>query len=71
MGFTITFTLFIAMLAFAIFAGWRDSRPPGFSPRLLPWRVLMMLAGVAILILGVHLFNLAGVDTGRTQPGGP
>jgi hypothetical protein len=47
--------------------GWLGARPPDLSrgPRLVPWRVLMVLSAVGTLLMLVHMLNLAGVATGR------
>lgn len=62
-----TLALTASLAAVAVFAGWRGARPPDLrrGPRLLPWRFLMMLAAAGVLVLVVHLVNLAGFATGR------
>ena len=54
-------------LGLTALSGWLGARPPDLhrGPRLLPYRVLMLLCAAACLLLLVHLVNLAGVDTGR------
>lgn len=56
-----------ALIAFGVFAGWRGARPPSplKGPRLIPWRFLMLLAAAGVLLMAVHLVNLAGFTTGR------
>ena len=63
MSLTLTLALLAAALAIAIFAGWRGSRPwdPRRGVRMIPWRFIMLLAGVAIFILAIHLGTLMGV----------
>ncbi len=58
-----TVALLAAALALAVFAGWRGSRPWDLARgvRMIPWRFIMLLSGVAILILAVHLGTLMGV----------
>ena len=47
--------------------GWMGARPPDLhrGPRLLPYRFLMLLCAAAVLLLLVHIVNLAGFKTGR------
>jgi len=62
----ITLTAMLGVTGIAVFAGWRGARPPDLSrgPRLVPWRPIMMLSAVVLLVLLVHLVNLLGVQTG-------
>ena len=41
-----------ASFALAAFAGWRGARPPDpvKGPRLIPWRLLMVLAAAAAIV---------------------
>lgn len=66
MDLKLTLALAAACLALAVFAGWRGARPPNplRGPRLAPWRMIMMLAACATLVMLVHLVNLLGVKTG-------
>lgn len=66
MDLTVTIIVLVALLALAVFCGWRGARPPNVikGPRLMPWRPLMMACAVAIMLLLVHLANLLGVQTG-------
>ena len=63
----VTLALAAAFAALALFAGWRGARPPDprRGPRLVPWRMLMTLAAVGVLVMLVHLVNQLGVTTGR------
>ena len=57
-----------AGLAVAAFAGWRGARPPNpmKGPRLMPWRMIMVLtAAVAIGLLGMALRMLGIHPPGR------
>lgn len=67
MGMSVTLSAIAALLALAVFAGWRGARPPNpyKGPRLMPWRFIMLLASAGALIVVVHLVNLMGVTTGR------
>jgi len=59
----VTVSLIIAALALAVFAGWRGSLPwdPRRGVRMIPWRFIMLLCGVAIFILAIHVGTLLGV----------
>lgn len=59
-------------LGACVFFGWRGSRPPDFArgPRMIPHQMLMLLSAAALLVMIVHLINLAGINTGR-QAGNP
>ncbi|HRJ63595.1 hypothetical protein [Brevundimonas sp. UBA2416] len=63
MSLTLTLALLAAALGMAVFAGWRGSRPWDLTRgvRMIPWRFIMLLSGVAILILTIHLGTLMGV----------
>jgi hypothetical protein len=54
-------------LAFTVLFGWLGARPLDLrrGPRLVPWRFLMVLAATVVLVMVVHLVNLAGFETGR------
>lgn len=47
-------------LAFTILFGWLGARPasPHRGPRLVPWRFLMLLAFLAMVLALVHLVAL-------------
>lgn len=63
MDMTLTLALIGGAVALAIFAGWRGARPwdPRRGVRMIPWRIIMLLAGTAIFILLIHLGTLLGV----------
>ncbi len=63
MSLTLTLALLVTALALAVFAGWRGSRPWDLTRgvRMIPWRFIMLLSGVAIFVLVIHLGNLMGV----------
>jgi hypothetical protein len=67
MDLPLTSALLAGFVALAVFCGWRGARPPDprRGPRLVPWRVLMMLSACGALLFVVHLVNLLGVQTGR------
>jgi hypothetical protein len=65
---TLTLVLTAATAGAMVLFGWLGARPLELtrtSPRMAPWRFLMVLSAAALLILIVHLVNLAGFTTGR------
>jgi Kef-type K+ transport system membrane component KefB len=58
-----------AFLVLAVICGWRGARPIDVikGPRMIPWRPLMMIFVVGLMLMLVHLANLLGVQTGN-QP---
>jgi hypothetical protein len=67
MTLPVTAAIALALLATAVFAGWRGALPPDpfKGPRLVPWRAIMVTAAAGLLIIIVHLVNLLGITTGR------
>ncbi|PZR36331.1 hypothetical protein [Caulobacter segnis] len=67
MNLPLTLAACALFLALAIFCGWRGARPINVlkGPRLVPWRPLMMVCVVALMLMMVHLANLLGVQTGN------
>lgn len=63
MDMPLTLALIAVVLALAIFAGWRGARPwdPRKGVRMIPWRLIMILSGAALLVLLVHVAALLGV----------
>jgi len=63
MSLTITVAALTGVLALAIFAGWRGSRPsqPHQGVRMVPWRFVMIMAAAAAFVLIVHLAALLGM----------
>ena len=63
-----TTTLVILALAVGLYAygSWRAAKPADpLKPRLIPWRPVILVAGVVGLLMLVHLVNLIGFDTGK------
>lgn len=58
-----TLALLAAVIALAVFAGWRGARPsqPHLGVRMIPWRFIMILAGAVALVLIVHVAALLGM----------
>ena len=64
---SLTLVLLAAASAVAVFSGWRGARPPDLmkGPRMMPWRVIMLVAGALAVLLLIHLASTLG---GRTFP---
>ncbi len=64
-------TLMIAAVAagLGVLFGWLGAQPPNLQrgPRLAPYRFLMLVCAAVVMIMLVHLANLAGVTTGRNS----
>ncbi len=62
-------TLIAAALGVAVttLCGWLGARPPdpNRGPRLFPYRMVMVLGAAFVMLMLVHMINLAGVTTGR------
>jgi hypothetical protein len=69
MGWTPTLAALAALIALALFCGWRGARPPDLvrGPRLIPYRFLMLLAGAAVVLLLIHVKTLAGLGQAARQ----
>jgi hypothetical protein len=67
MSLALTLAIAAGLLALAVFAGWRGARPPNplRGPRMIPWRMIMLLSAACLLPMLVHILNLVGVTTGR------
>ena len=66
MDLTATAAAAILFLILAVLFGWLGARPINIlkGPRLVPWRPLMMICVVGLMLMMVHLVNLLGVQTG-------
>lgn len=63
MDLTITLVLFVLAIALMVFFGWQGARPLDITrtqPRMVPWRLLMVLMSVVLITLLVHLLQLLG-----------
>jgi len=58
-----TTALLALFLALAVFFGWRGAQPPniGRGPRLIPYRLLMLLMAVGVVIALTHEASLFGL----------
>jgi len=69
MDFPLTLAISAGLLALAVGSGWMGARPPNphKGPRLMPWRLIMLLSAAVLMVVLAHLLNLVGVTTGRQQ----
>jgi hypothetical protein len=67
MSLPLTLAIAAALLGLAVFAGWRGARAPNplRGPRMIPWRMIMLLSAAGLLPMIVHILNLVGVTTGH------
>ena len=70
MDATLTLILLIASIVVVVFAGWRGARPTDITrgPRMMPWRVIMLLAAALVFFLLIHLMAEL---SGRPLPAAP
>jgi hypothetical protein len=46
------------------FGSWHAARPADpLKPRMIPWRPIIIVAGIAFLLMALHLTRLLGVTT--------
>ncbi|KQV58237.1 MULTISPECIES: hypothetical protein [unclassified Caulobacter] len=66
MDLAFTIALTVTFLILAVVCGWFGARPINVlkGPRMVPWRPLMMVCVVGLMLMIVHLINLLGVETG-------
>ena len=62
MDLPITLGLIAAFIATGVFCGWRGALPPDFKrgPRVIPWRPLMVVCAVGVMLLLAHVGTLLG-----------
>jgi hypothetical protein len=66
MDMTTTLAVLAAAAGVFGYGSWRAAQPADpLRPRLIPWRPLILTAGVVVILMLVHLVNLAGVTTGQ------
>lgn len=67
MDWTPTLIALALVAGLAVLFGWLGARPPNLAkgPRLIPYRFLMLLAGAGVLLLLIHVKELAGLNPGR------
>jgi len=67
MDWGVTLGVILGAAGLSVFAGWRGARPSDLvrGPRLIPWRLVMVLAAAVAMLGLVHAANLLGIETGR------
>lgn len=67
MSWTATLVSLAVALAIAVFCGWRGAQAPNLvrGPRIVPYRLIMVLSATWGLLMLVHAVNLLGFTTGR------
>lgn len=67
MGAGVTIGIAAAGALLGVLFGWLGARPPNplKGPRLAPYRLMMLLCAVGVLMMLAHLVNLMGLHTGR------
>ena len=67
MDLPLTVAAAAVFLVLAVVFGWLGARPINVlkGPRMVPWRPMMMVCVVALMLMVVHLVNLLGVQTGN------
>ncbi len=63
MDLPLTAILTIVFALFAAGSGYMGARAPDprRGPRMLPWRFMMLLGVLAVMLLAVHLLTLLGL----------
>jgi hypothetical protein len=65
MSLTATLAVLIPAALLFAYASWRSAQPADpLKPRLMPWRFIMIVAGVVALLMLVHVVNSLGFETG-------
>jgi hypothetical protein len=67
MDWTLTLIALALAASLGVLCGWLGARPPNPArgPRLIPYRFLMLLAGAGVLLLLIHVRELAGLNPGH------
>jgi hypothetical protein len=67
MDWPVTLIAIASAIGLTVLFGWLGARPPNIlkGPRLIPYRLLMLMTAAGVMILMVHAVNLAGFKTGR------
>lgn len=65
MSLTATLAVLVPAALLFFYGSWRSAQPADpLKPRLIPWRPIMLIAGVVALLMLVHLVNTLGFETG-------
>ena len=70
MNLITTLAILAVMVGLFAFGSWRAAQPADpLNPRLIPWRPVILAAGVVGLLMIAHLVNMLGFETGANQIG--
>jgi len=71
MTLPVTAAMIALALAFAGFSGWRGAQAarPHARPRLIPWRLLMLISVTVVIALLVHAVGLVRDPGGLAADG--
>lgn len=65
MDLTATIAILVVAAALFAFGSWRSAQPANpLKPRLIPWRLVMILSGAVAILMLAHVANLFGIQTG-------
>ena len=67
MDISTTLVIAVALIGLTVFAGWRGARAPDLlkGPRMIPWRMIMVVSAAFALMVLVHLASLLGLHHDR------
>ena len=65
MDLTATIAVLAAAAGLFAFGSWRSAQPADpLKPRLIPWRLVIILSGAVGVLMLAHVANLFGIQTG-------
>ena len=65
MSLIVTLAILAVLVGVFAFGSWRSAQPADpLNPRLVPWRPVIIAAGVAAIIMVGRLISLMGFDIG-------
>jgi hypothetical protein len=71
MGMNVTLGALAFFVALFAYGSWVANRPANpLKPRMIPWRPIIIFAGLGAILMLVHVVNLLGVETGGAAQSG-
>ena len=66
LDWTLTLIWLATSVGVFFLASWQSGRPPrdDLTPRMIPWRLIMIIAVFSGVLCCAHLINLFGYETG-------